>query len=217
MTNDVSAALKWLKGSWQASDNRSEAANAAAVIEAMAAVGVRQEAEIKRLTAQLRKSCDDERSDPEGHACPIGCEVQRLQEIIARCYMRLQCADVPREPWHWEVCTTLDNTGIPSAHEPSADATPLERAFSEEPQRSIVDEAIRKLGATDPQVWNDLRTDLMVFGVSCSRRKEDGTIERVEPNDVFFKAKEHAITCPQHPYQELAAHRDCTCGFAQRT
>jgi hypothetical protein len=37
-------------------------------------------------------------------------------EVIARCYMRLQCADVPREPWHWEVCTTLDNTGIPSLH-----------------------------------------------------------------------------------------------------
>lgn len=42
-------------------------------------------------------------------------EIQRLQEVIARCYMRLQCADVPREPWHWEVCATLYNTGIPSS------------------------------------------------------------------------------------------------------
>lgn len=55
MTNEqVNAALKWLKGSWQASDNRSEAANAAAVIEAMAAVGVRQEAEIERLRGLMR-------------------------------------------------------------------------------------------------------------------------------------------------------------------
>ncbi len=28
-------------------------------------------------------------------------------EIIARAYMRLQCADVPREPWHWEVSQIL--------------------------------------------------------------------------------------------------------------
>jgi len=47
---------------------------------------------------------------------PIADEMEQLQQVIARCYMRLQCADVPREPWHWEVCTTLDNTGAPSLH-----------------------------------------------------------------------------------------------------
>jgi hypothetical protein len=29
------------------------------------------------------------------------------ENIIARAYMRLQCADVPRELWHWEVCQIL--------------------------------------------------------------------------------------------------------------
>jgi hypothetical protein len=34
------------------------------------------------------------------------------EQIIARAYMRLQCADVPREPWHWEVCTILQTPQI---------------------------------------------------------------------------------------------------------
>jgi len=29
------------------------------------------------------------------------------EETIARAYMRLQCADVPRGPWHWEVSQML--------------------------------------------------------------------------------------------------------------
>jgi len=41
-------------------------------------------------------------------------EIEGKNKVIARCYMRLQCADVPREPWHWEVCKTLDDTGAPS-------------------------------------------------------------------------------------------------------
>jgi len=35
-------------------------------------------------------------------------------ERMARAYMRLQCADVPRDPWHWEVCEILNATGSPS-------------------------------------------------------------------------------------------------------
>jgi hypothetical protein len=35
-------------------------------------------------------------------------------EIIARAYMRLQCADVPREPWHWEVCQILQTPQVPT-------------------------------------------------------------------------------------------------------
>ncbi len=34
-------------------------------------------------------------------------------EIIARAFMRLQCADVPREPWHWEVCQILQTPQVP--------------------------------------------------------------------------------------------------------
>lgn len=34
------------------------------------------------------------------------------QEIIARAYMRLQCTDVPREPWHWEVCQILQTPQV---------------------------------------------------------------------------------------------------------
>jgi hypothetical protein len=34
-------------------------------------------------------------------------EVEKNREIMARAYMRLQGADVPREPWHWEVSNTL--------------------------------------------------------------------------------------------------------------
>jgi hypothetical protein len=33
-------------------------------------------------------------------------------EIIARAFMRLQCADVPREPWHWEVCQILQTPQV---------------------------------------------------------------------------------------------------------
>ncbi len=36
-------------------------------------------AEIERLTSQLRKSCDDERADPEGTACPIGYRMSQLE------------------------------------------------------------------------------------------------------------------------------------------
>ena len=31
----------------------------------------------------------------------------QLRQDMARAYMRLQCADVPRDPWHWEVCRML--------------------------------------------------------------------------------------------------------------
>jgi hypothetical protein len=31
-------------------------------------------------------------------------------ERAARAYMRLQCADVPRGPWHWEVSEILRHT-----------------------------------------------------------------------------------------------------------
>lgn len=33
-------------------------------------------------------------------------------EIIARAFMRLQCADVPREPWQWEVCQILQTPQV---------------------------------------------------------------------------------------------------------
>lgn len=36
----------------------------------------------------------------------------------------------------------------PAPVEPSADSTPLERAFSKEPERSIVDDALRTLNRT---------------------------------------------------------------------
>lgn len=39
-------------------------------------------------------------------------ELARLRNDLARAYMRLQCADVPRDPWHWEVCAML-NGGAP--------------------------------------------------------------------------------------------------------
>lgn len=35
------------------------------------------------------------------------------EQIIARAFMRLQCADVPREPWHWEVCQILQTPQVP--------------------------------------------------------------------------------------------------------
>jgi hypothetical protein len=34
------------------------------------------------------------------------------EQIIARAFMRLQCADVPREPWHWEVCQILQTPQV---------------------------------------------------------------------------------------------------------
>ena len=34
--------------------------------------------------------------------------IQTLEELRYRVYMRLQCADVPRDPWHEEVSTMLD-------------------------------------------------------------------------------------------------------------
>jgi hypothetical protein len=41
------------------------------------------------------------------------------QEIIARAYLRLQAADVPREPWHWEVSQILQTPQVKdSAVEP---------------------------------------------------------------------------------------------------
>lgn len=41
------------------------------------------------------------RSAPEPSA-------EQLRNDMARVYMRLQCADVPRDPWHWEVCSILN-------------------------------------------------------------------------------------------------------------
>ena len=58
-------------------------------------------------------------------------EIEGNNEVTARCYMRLQCADVPREPWHWEVCTTLDSTGIPSTHDSYDLVTRLQAELAE--------------------------------------------------------------------------------------
>ncbi len=40
-------------------------------------------------------------------------EIARLRELMARAYMMLQRADVPRDPWHWEVCTILNSEAKP--------------------------------------------------------------------------------------------------------
>lgn len=45
--------------------------------------------------------------------------IDMMSNNIARAYMRLQCCDVPRDPWRWEVCTMLDNTGACSRVETS--------------------------------------------------------------------------------------------------
>ena len=84
-----------------------------AISLAHAAVKTAQELAATRLgeIERLQKRLD--RIDDKW---PHVTEAEQLREVIARCYMRLQCADVPREPWHWEVCTTLDNTGAPSLH-----------------------------------------------------------------------------------------------------
>ena len=52
--------------------------------------------------------------------CPVGtmarireleAALDTLEENRARAYMRLQCADVPRDPWHWEVSEILSHSG----------------------------------------------------------------------------------------------------------
>jgi hypothetical protein len=39
---------------------------------------------------------------------PLNVRIRELEELCARAYMRLQNADVPRDPWHWEVCGILN-------------------------------------------------------------------------------------------------------------
>jgi len=36
--------------------------------------------------------------------------IEQLDDLMARAYLRLQCADVPRDPWHWEVSKMLGPT-----------------------------------------------------------------------------------------------------------
>jgi hypothetical protein len=42
------------------------------------------------------------------------------ESIIARAFMRLQAADVPRDEWHWEVCQILNSPQVGSAVETTA-------------------------------------------------------------------------------------------------
>lgn len=50
-------------------------------------------------------------------ATKLRAENRRLEDLCARAYMRLQCADVPREPWHQEVSQMLGFKawGVPPA------------------------------------------------------------------------------------------------------
>lgn len=43
---------------------------------------------------------------------------EELAERLARAYMRLQCADVPRDHWHWEVSQILGPSEGASARRP---------------------------------------------------------------------------------------------------
>lgn len=54
---------------------------------------------------------------------------------------------------------------------------------------NVIDEAVRKLGETPSNVWEELRQDLAIYGFSASRRKADGTIERLAPEEWSFLAK----------------------------
>ncbi len=47
--------------------------------------------------------------------------IRELEELRDRVYMRLQCADVPRDPWHWEVSTMLVTPNTALAGSPSSD------------------------------------------------------------------------------------------------
>jgi hypothetical protein len=66
-------------------------------------------------------------------------ELKQLSKVIARCYMRLQAADVPRAPWHWEVSTALDNTGLCSLVETPAPTDKPGHTFD------VTDHALRAL------------------------------------------------------------------------
>jgi hypothetical protein len=94
-------------------------------IAALAGSPVETQPAASNLVADLKALA----ANPSRREAPFGArvlcedaaeEIERLREVIARCYLRLQAADVPREPWHWEVSTALDDTGLCSPPETAA-------------------------------------------------------------------------------------------------
>lgn len=79
MSNDV---ITELRACLDATTAFSAERGRAVVVGAMALIAS-QAAEIAALKEQLAKSCDDERADPEGLACPIGANLNLAELRIA--------------------------------------------------------------------------------------------------------------------------------------
>src|SRR4051812_26090914 len=80
------------------------------------------------------------------------------------------------------------------AAEPPADSTPLERAFAKEPERSIVDEALRKIGALEdapflpikPEVLQAFSKQMVDWGVVWVKYGPDGA--KVIPHEEIYES-----------------------------
>jgi hypothetical protein len=121
-------------------------------------------AAIRRELVAMKRSFDDHPTDPR--------------------YVIIQRGDL--DPI-WATLVELLNGAEPV--EPPADSTPLERAFSEEPARSITEAALRKIAEPTRECWLCHDTDPVnqslcreKNGTGCGTMRDKSTGDIVTPN-----------------------------------